>query len=154
MSPYICEGYRLPTEAEFEKAARCGLDTLYAGSNDVDQVAWTITDSARGIGNLPYSLDIRKMPVRRLTANACGLYDLSGNVGEYSADMYTWPPTGRGPAATDPFNDSSPFGPTVRGWSAWSVSTEESARIATRIEVRDDYYGTATGFRLVRSVPR
>lgn len=70
--------YRLPTEAEWEYAARGrGRVEKYAGSNDVDAVAWY---SANAGGSTH--------PVGRKQANALGLYDMSGNVWQWTADWY------------------------------------------------------------------
>jgi hypothetical protein len=78
MSPYECEGYRLPTEADWEAAARCGEDTPYAGSTVIDHVAWYLDNS----GSSPH-------PVATKDANSCGLYDMTGNVQEWTQDWYS-----------------------------------------------------------------
>jgi formylglycine-generating enzyme required for sulfatase activity len=153
--PYACEGYRLPTEAEFEKAARCGADTLYAGSSDLSAVAWTERSASGGVGTLPAG--VSRMPVAQRAANACGLFDLSGNAGEFSTDMWgPGRPDGRGAAEVDPYRASGPTGPAARGVYLTQGNSEPAARI-TASEATGYFSGNLSytlGFRLVRSVPR
>ena len=76
-SPYACEGYRLPTEAEWEMAAKCNENTVYPGSDTVEEVGWYEDNS----GHVT-------QPVAQKQANACGVYDMSGNVKEWMNDWY------------------------------------------------------------------
>ena len=139
MDPYSCEGYRLLTEAEWEGAARCGEDLLYAGSTVIGDVAWYGGNSGA-----------TTHPVGGKDVNACGLYDMSGNVWEWTQDWYSgtyYTSSGR----TDPAGAApGPFR-VFRGGS-W-FNSADFARAAYRYWYGPGGRGDNLGLRLSRTIP-
>lgn len=130
---FTADDYRLPTEAEWEWAARGGESYTYAGSDDIDEVAW-YSDNTEGTRD-----------VKTKKKNAYGLYDMSGNVYEWCWDGYG--SISSDTASTGPASDSLRC---QRGGSWYSGAS--SAQVAYR------YYSSRPydrfnryGFRLVRS---
>ena len=133
-----CAGYRLPTDSEWEVAARGGLDTKYSGSDNYKSVAWTIR-------NRPYET----RPVKRLLPNGYGLYDMSGNVAEWTWDWFDESAYQSG-AQTDPLGPASGSLHVLRGGS-WAHQPA-FARVTNR-DNQGSNAGThpSVGFRLAKT---
>ena len=131
-------GYRLPTEAEWEFASRggtvCGSDFTFSGSNTAGEVAWYFGNSRR-----------RPQDVGTRQPNALGLYDMSGNVWEWVWDWHGAYPDG---AQTDPEGAQTGFNRVARGGS-WQ-SSASNARSVNRLNVNPTVRTFIIGFRLVR----
>jgi formylglycine-generating enzyme required for sulfatase activity len=138
--------YRLPTETEWEYAARAGATGAYCFGDDVTQLAqyaW-YADSARGI----------TYPVGQLQPNAWGLYDMHGNVWEWVQDWYDNQEyarrTATGTAVVDPAGPASGSDRVLRGGGCGSPA--RGCRSADRSSDVPSYLSTDRGFRLLREV--
>ncbi len=131
-----CKGWRLPTEAEWEYAAKAG--TIWARYGSLDKIAWWGAFSG---GN---SRDSTKS-VRGKKANRWGLYDMLGNVWEWVYDRYGKYSLG---AVIDPVGPSSGWLRVYRGGS-WNVSARY-VRATKRSRNVPRRHFNALGFRLVR----
>jgi len=143
------EFYRLPTEAEWEYACRAGTTAPPA---DLNAVAWDSTNSSG-----KYQLVAKKQP------NAWGLYDMLGNVMEWTLDAYA--PYTAAPAKNPWVKATAPYPHAVRGgsWNDPATAVRCSARVASDASWKQQdpqlpksiWYLTDAqwlGFRLVRPV--
>lgn len=124
----------MPTEAEWEWAARGGQKYEYAGSNTIDEVAWYTSNTS----------DTGTRDVKTKKANGYGLYDMSGNVWEWCWDWRS-SVTNTTPAA----GASSGSGRCFRGGS-WSLSANY-AGVANRVNFSPYGRYDSLGIRLVRN---
>ena len=127
------ERYRLPTEAEWEYAARAG--TIGDRYGNVDAIAW-YQDNSGG----------RTHPVGRKAPNAWGLYDMLGNVWEWTQDWYGDYPGG---SITDPQGSASGSKRVRRGGSRFDVAG--NCRASNRFYASPGFRNRALGFRLLRT---
>ena len=132
-------GYRLPTEAEWEYAARggkAGGTNVYSGGNDndLDAIAW-YSANARG----------KTQPVGLKKANELGVYDMTGNVREWCYDFFSSYPAN---AVANPGGRATGKDRVLRGgrWDRNPVQLRSTYRAYTQPKYQD--YGT--GFRLTR----
>ncbi len=143
-------GYRLPTEAEWEYAAKGGANgnyTKYSGSDNPDDVAW-YWDNSNASGNSNLYNGHGTLPVGTKQANELGIYDMSGNVWEWCWDWY----------ASDYYSSSpsdNPKGPSsgsfrvLRGGSWYFYAGRVRAADRSVSYPSDSDY--VIGFRLVRT---
>lgn len=127
--------YRLPTEAEWEYACRSrGSDKKYCGSNDLSRVAWYAGNS-----------NDKTHPVGQKQANGYGLYDMSGNVGEWVQD---WKGDYASNSVENPTGPASGSRRVRRGGSFWN--TAPGIRASNRSSHSPRHNNEILGFRLAR----
>lgn len=130
--------YRLPTEAEWEFAAKGGKINsgfLFSGGNDLQKIAWFADNS-----------DGKIHPTGEKKANDLGIYDLSGNVQEWCQDFYNESYYKNSPP-NNPINTQAADTRVVRG-SSWN-DTAEDARLTFRISENPAIKSDKIGFRVV-----
>jgi formylglycine-generating enzyme required for sulfatase activity len=131
--------YRLPTEAEWEYAAKGGKLSkgfLFSGSNSPDEVGWYDSVS---------NFDIH--PVGKKIPNELGIHDMSGNVFEWCLDKFDKGYYKNSPPA-NPVNETSGDKRVARGGS-WSLG-KEYGKNTSRQRFSEDVTGGNIGFRVCR----
>lgn len=131
--------YALPTEAEWEYAAKGGLNTKgfqFSGSDNIEAVGWYTANSGR-----------HPHPVGEKAPNELGLYDMTGNVWEWCQDWYN-------KNYYELRERNNPMGPAtgaarVRRGGSWFTQSI-SCRTSSRNSVKQDYKDDSGGFRLVQ----
>jgi formylglycine-generating enzyme required for sulfatase activity len=124
-------GFRLPTEAEWAWAARCGAPTRWAGS---DRAKVVVAGSTQTVS------------ISSLSPSAAGALDLSGNVWEWAGDYYSWLPA----AGIDWQGPESGSGCVVRG-GGWTPA-QRGTRISHRGDANPEDLDKTLGVRLFRTV--
>ena len=144
-------GYRLPTEAEWEYACRAKTTSPFHFGN-------TSNGSESNVdGNSPYETSTKNPPLERTTTvgsfkpNAFGLFDMHGNVAEWCFDCYGFRRYAdrTGTAAVDPVNNSGQPNRILRGGSHFDYAYK--TRSAYRYLNAPAFVGEHVGFRVVRN---
>ena len=138
--------FRMPTEAEWEFAARGGTKSKgykYSGSNTLDNVAW-YTDLYRHIHDSSYSSQTHEVGTK--SSNELGIFDMSGNVYEWCSDWYG---DYSNRAQTNPTGPNSGSYRVSRGGS-WNGSAK-GCRLSYRNHCAPDYRYSYLGLRLCLS---
>ena len=139
---FEANGYRLPTEAEWEYIARGGnngiptTQTTYSGSNTIDDVAWYFDNSS-----------YKTHEVKKKSANSLGIYDMSGNVYEWCWDK--WGDISSDTPATG--NVSSGYSNRICRGASWSSNASFTWTVSYRSSSMPCDSGYGLGFRVVRT---
>ena len=129
--------FRIPTEAEWEYAARGGQKSQhhkYSGSNTLSEVGWSKENSGA-----------KTHPVKSKAPNELGLYDMSGNVWEWCSDVFGRYGAG---AVTNPGRPMKEGLTGIRRGGCWMFSAAYN-RVATRSRTAPERKSNQNGFRLV-----
>ena len=143
--------YRLPSETEWEYAARARTTTPFSFGATIT-TAQANYNGSTGYGDGPKGQDRQQtLPVGSFPANAFGLHDMHGNVSEWTEDCWHDGYADDAPANGAPYLESECGEHVTRGGS-WE-DPPEAVRSAARAGIRRDQQSSSLGFRLARSMP-
>ncbi len=154
------KGFRLPTEAEWELAARAGVGakrTLFAGSDTLDAVGWYWENSGDNAlfgdwdTNLIYDNNGRTHPVKQKKDNGIGVYDMSGSVFQWCWDWYSasyYNECQKLGVVLDPTGAKTGSDGRVSRSGSWGNGAEY-CRSTNRLNFYPSYRSSHIGFRLV-----
>ena len=142
----LANGYRLPTESEWEYACRAGSTTAFYNGG-ITRLICNIDPNLDQIGWYCGNASAKTHEVAEKLPNAWGLYDMSGNVEEWCWDWY----------GVYPGTETDPVGPDSGAWrvkrgGSWNGSAQ-GCRSATRDRAGPGYSIQYLGFRPARSAP-
>ncbi len=154
---YACVGYRLPTEAEWEYAARAGTTTATYAGNLSGNSGCVRLSGAGSFGAATWLADLAwydcntssPRPARLRWANAWGLHDMLGNVWEWVWDRYDAEVQLTGGMNPQVTSTGPNRGVRGGGWSNWAVFLRVAGRAGWAPGSRQSH----TGFRVARSLP-
>lgn len=137
------KNFRLPTEAEWEYAARGGNKSQhykFSGSNNIDDVAWYSANTKDKTASSP---DYGTHNVATKNANELGIYDMSGNVWEMCSD---WKGSYNNTAQSNPQGPTTGNSHVCRGGCWWKDPKE--SRVTNRMSIQADGRYPFNGLRL------
>jgi serine/threonine protein kinase/formylglycine-generating enzyme required for sulfatase activity len=144
-------GYRLPTEAEWEYAARAGMDTPFAFGNLLEfgrrGVYKPVEDDPYGVGGDPVRPPTFPEEIGKRQENPFGLQDMHGNVAEWCEDWYSSNYSGTAEVRQDPLGPPDGERRVIRGGSF--ALPASACRSAARSSLRPDGRRADVGFRVV-----